>query len=798
MNPPDLRLNPHLEAALQRIRTAAEQAAERGAEGMGLSALSASQTKRRDELLAAQFLFRKQQVVFGQHFYQSLRRQLAAQRSPEMAAAPAPKKKDWTELSLMGDEQLESMVQADRIGMAIGHQSEWELREVDSYIANLSGNERNPLRPEVIAQGLLDGVNSVTEDPAVRQVLTDELTRALSQEMRACYADIAELFRSRGLRPQDLRVRAGVDPLGHSTRGSGHSEQGGLDGPDAGPSGRGNWGGGQRGGGGFGNSMHGGLGGMPGGGRRGGGGVGGGGFGTVDAQMMDLLRRLSHMPSGHGGLAGGGGDYNSGWAEDYGDGQWNGGGGMAVSLPPNLIVQHREELRQASTGNLDHMVIDVVGSLFDQILSDPKVPPQMARLIARLQLPVLRVALGDNSFFSTRKHPVRRFVNRIASLACAFDDFSEDPGKAFLSHVRDLVQDVANGDFDRMDVYESKLDALEQFIGQQASASLQAQGDATLLVARKETDLRLQQRYMQQLQQQLAPVPMHSFLRDFLAQVWSQAIVLAARDEKQPERAQRLRQLGRQLVMSVQPKAGSDARKTFLAELPILMRTLNEGLDLIQWPEAARKPFFGQLLPAHAESLKVAALTALDYNLLAKQLDQVFGVAPPEEKDLPAATSPVDLPEDTDLGSRLSAAEAQRIGLMDETKVDWSGKVDIDLAAEAPLQAVDISIDGLPAVEDEPDPNAGVLLIDHLQLGFAYNMLTGDDWHKVRLAHISAGRSFFIFTEGSKHQQTVTMTARMLKRLCESGRLRAFENAYLLERATARARKQLAALGAKA
>ena len=46
--------------------------------------------------------------------------------------------------------------------------------------------------------------------------------------------------------------------------------------------------------------------------------------------------------------------------------------------------QHRDELRQLATGRLDHMVIDVVSSLFDQILSDPKVPPQMARQIARL------------------------------------------------------------------------------------------------------------------------------------------------------------------------------------------------------------------------------------------------------------------------------------------------------------------------------------------------------------------------------------------------------------------------------
>jgi hypothetical protein len=38
------------------------------------------------------------------------------------------------------------------------------------------------------------------------------------------------------------------------------------------------------------------------------------------------------------------------------------------------------------------------------------------------------------------------------------------------------------------------------------------------------------------------------------------------------------------------------------------------------------------------------------------------------------------------------------------------------------------------------------------------------------------------------------MTYRMLTKLCENNRVRAFESAYLLERATARARQQLAQL----
>ena len=41
------------------------------------------------------------------------------------------------------------------------------------------------------------------------------------------------------------------------------------------------------------------------------------------------------------------------------------------------------------------------------------------------------------------------------------------------------------------------------------------------------------------------------------------------------------------------------------------------------------------------------------------------------------------------------------------------------------------------------------------------------------------------------------MTSRMLARMCETGRFRAVESAYLMERATQRARKQLAALKAR-
>lgn len=544
----------------------------------------------------------------------------------------------------------------------------------------------------------------------------------------------------------------------------------------------------------------------------------------ADAELMTLIRRLTFLatrpadlggPTGAAGLGGGASAISGTGALGAATGGGAFGDIASGLMAANLIRTHREELRQASTGTLDHMVIDVVGSLFDQILSDPRVPPQMARQIARLQLPVLRVALVDTTFFSSRKHPVRRFVNRLASLAAAFEDFDDGPGKLFIARVRELVQEIVEGDFDQMDVYTSKLNALEGFIAQQAKTDVEASASAVSLVDGKESDLRIQQRYMLQLRAALTPLSLQDYLRDFLAQVWSQALALATRREgPQSELVQRLKRAGRDLVMSVQPKGSPAMRKKFLMQLPPLMKDLNEGMKLVGWPDAAQKEFFSKLLPAHADSLKGQPLTELEYNLLAKQLEGVFNTPVPEPdallRDVPMTSTGV-----AQLEPQFSDTEAKQIGLVDESSVDWSGEVDIDLTSSEPepepmlsagadTSPVDINLDLTPldinldiASREPTEPTQGLQLMDHVRLGFAYQMHLNDQWQKVRLSYVSPGRAFFVFTRGKRHHETVSLTARMLARMCETGRFKAFESSYLIERATARARKQLAALTAQ-
>ena len=801
----DPRQSAALAAALDRVAHTVAQAAEHAADPVAQQSLATAIGMPRDVVSSAQFELRRQLGSVGASFLDKLREKVARDTLPRDRGRTFAHT-DWTALTLVEDREVEAQVGADKLGRAIAHDSEWELRDLDALMGALlrtggADPDRNPLRPELIGQALFATIDTVSKDEQARKALAQMLGRFLAQTMRACYASVAEELRQRGVHPLDLAVKtvagpgsdlmrntSGYDTVSHGSTlteeylsgdsasaplsGAGASGSGAL------PSGRGS--------------------GVASGGHTGPGTAhapGGSGtpMGQVDAQMMALIRRLAWLGNTTiGGVGGAGGEF----AATHGGGSTasgNPGLGAGGMVAPNLIHVHSAALKQASTGALDHMVIDVVGSLFDQILSDPKVPPQMARQIARLQLPVLRAALGDPTFFSSRRHPVRRFVNRIASLACAFDDFEKDsPGERFIGLVRDLVQDIVGGDFDQMELYEQKLDAIEAFIAEQTQEEVKEQGDAAALFDLREAELRQQQRYMRHLKTALAPVGMQEFMRDFLAQVWSQAIATASRkDGPEGELTKKLRLAGRDLVLSVQPKGTPTDRKDFLMRLPTLMKELNEGLALIGWPEAAKKEFFAHLLPAHAESLKGQSLRTLDRNLLTKQLDAILNAPLPAED---SRSGPLPVLDDVIAeGSLISAEEAARVGLVNESAVDWDGQIDIDLSAEPEITEVDINIDGLPPV-DPVEPSRGPSLVDHLQLGFAYQMHIEDKWQKVRLAHMSPSRAFFVFTRGRKHQRTISMTQRMVTRLCDTGRLRAFENAYLLERATARARKQLAEL----
>jgi len=71
--------------------------------------------------------------------------------------------------------------------------------------------------------------------------------------------------------------------------------------------------------------------------------------------------------------------------------------------------------------DLDDNIINMVSMIFDYIMEDKGITDQIKSLFSRLQIPFLKLALLDESFLQTRKHPARQLLNTMALAAIGWD-----------------------------------------------------------------------------------------------------------------------------------------------------------------------------------------------------------------------------------------------------------------------------------------------------------------------------------------------------------------------------------------
>ena len=155
------------------------------------------------------------------------------------------------------------------------------------------------------------------------------------------------------------------------------------------------------------------------------------------------------------------------------------------------------------------------------------------------------------------------------------------------------------------------------------------------------------------------------------------------------------------------------------------------------------------------ESLKGESMRTLDFNLLARQLDGVAGhAAAAAEDDVRPAAATLPVLDDEVVGPGFTPDEAARIGLVDESAVDWNGKVDIDLSAEPKATASPTPTSTSTACRrpSRSSPRRARRWPTTCRSASPTACTSTSQWHKVRLSHISPGRTFFVFTRGSKHQ----------------------------------------------
>lgn len=271
----------------------------------------------------------------------------------------------------------------------------------------------------------------------------------------------------------------------------------------------------------------------------------------------------------------------------------------------NVVRDLKTQPQAQSLGALDAMTIDLVSMLFDYVFEDDAIPDAVKALLGRLQIPLLKVALLDKAFFSSKGHPARRLLDGLADSALGLDE-DDTRGIETLSMIDGMVDRVLHE-------FESDL-ALFEKLAAEVEAFLEARGRAEDDIVQRSAQL-VEARERREIAEAVADAEVTrrldartwvpNVVREMLHDAWARALAAVFLVEGEGSGPwQRLVHAMEDLLWSVEPKAAADDRKRLLAMLPAMLRELQFGMQRAGLTDPERDAFMGALVDCHATAVK--------------------------------------------------------------------------------------------------------------------------------------------------------------------------------------------------
>ena len=257
-----------------------------------------------------------------------------------------------------------------------------------------------------------------------------------------------------------------------------------------------------------------------------------------------------------------------------------GEGSGAAALEEMRARSHafKQVLKQAASTPEERATIEIVAMMFQSILQDDRLPAAVRVWFARLQMPVLRVAVSEPDFFATHDHPARQLIDRMGACVLGFDAV-EAVGEVLEREIKRVVQVVeAYPDTGRR-VFQTVLTEFEQFLSNFFAKDNPLSRKGVSLAQQVEQRETLAIQYTIELCKMLADVPVDDSLRDFLFQVWADVLaVTAVRAGSQADVTKQMKRAAADLIWSAGAKGSPEERAEVIRRLPLLLKTLRDGM----------------------------------------------------------------------------------------------------------------------------------------------------------------------------------------------------------------------------
>jgi len=489
-----------------------------------------------------------------------------------------------TSLELLGEDDLEETLKFRELATRLRRYCDEELGALDQRVGVLLGDanlaaERNPFGPETICDAYQQACRALQAETQVRAVLRKLFDDHVIDEVRSVYKDVNTLLVRNSILP---KIRYSYSKKPEDARKA--TDKAGRNDPDEdGAAGEQsifsllqNLVAAQAGGGGL---------------RGGTGGAGGVALppGVVVLQGAELLGSLTRLQQGDTSVIPGGLP------------------AAAASGTVNVLNELKSTGFAAGLVQMDATTLDIVAMLFDQLFDDPNIPVGLKSLIGRLQIPMLKVAIADKSFFTNKTHPARALLDTFGDLATRLPTDFGTHHPTFV-RIEALVQQIVETFQDDVGVFDGARAQVKALIAEHdehiqtesQAAAQRIEQTENLAVAKTAAEDEVKAR----VQSHNMPGP----VLEFIVEQWRRLLLLVhAKYGRNGAEWKDAVETMDELVWSVEPMTSVEDRRKLAAMVPRLVKRLLKGMQALGTEAGARERFLAELMRIHTGPLAAKA-----------------------------------------------------------------------------------------------------------------------------------------------------------------------------------------------
>jgi len=237
-------------------------------------------------------------------------------------------------------------------------------------------------------------------------------------------------------------------------------------------------------------------------------------------------------------------------------------------------------------------VIDIVSMMFEFILEDKTLSDRVRAEIARLQIPVIKVAIMDKKFFDQQSHPARLLLNELAYAGGSQEIGDED---AIFHKVEYVVNRVLAEFQTNVDIFKELLAEFKQFVDSELQGNKVSENRLK----------QIKQKVSDEIEKRVKEYKIPKLVADFLGTKWKDVLTRVGMKTGCKGTAwTACVDVISDLIWSVQPKLMSSERQELTRMIPKIIKRVREGLKLISLDDKSTQDFLDQLGTLHLNCLK--------------------------------------------------------------------------------------------------------------------------------------------------------------------------------------------------